>query len=108
MRSPQGSILMYELPIKTNTFLLVVQGAGDEVLRAKIIPQATRLSKLDMHSSHPVKRATSVQFLGALDCNPDFSSSWEARCVMLVTECRTKFREYSCVFHIGPHTRIRE
>ena len=48
---PKNSILKYETAIKTDKFLLVAHGTGEEVARAKEILQGTKAAEVAVHAA---------------------------------------------------------
>lgn len=57
---PRNSVIEYETAVKTDRFLLMVDGSAQELERAKIILAAAKPSRLDVHQgvSAPAKHST--------------------------------------------------
>jgi uncharacterized membrane protein len=57
---PRNSVIDYETAVKTDRFLLMVDGSAQEVERAKIVLAAAKPSRLDVHQdvSPPAKHST--------------------------------------------------
>jgi homoaconitase/3-isopropylmalate dehydratase large subunit len=54
---PKGSIVKYETALKTDQFLLIVNGTAAEVAKAKDIIQTTKPVELSLHSDEAVLAA---------------------------------------------------
>ncbi len=57
---PKDSVLKYELALKTDKFLLLVNGTEHEVGRAREILQGTHAAELNLHSARKAEPALAV------------------------------------------------
>ncbi len=59
---PESSILQYEIALKTDKYLLIAHGTGEEAVRAKRIIKEAHPAELHLHSPRDAERVNQAEF----------------------------------------------